>query len=116
MQLPKITNTNELFSEVDKTNLVQKLIDQLNKDFRLIGTDYHFEENLIPNEIFLHLQNIIEIMLQNKFDDFLNLLYRIDIDENRIKEIIDTSNDVINQISFLILKREWKKVWFNTFY
>jgi hypothetical protein len=117
MLLPKIINTEELFIEIDKTNLYQKIINQLNKDFELIGIDFSFDQNQDPKEFYIHLLDVVETIIQNKSDDFLNLLYRIDIDEIQIRNLIkNNSNKLINQISFLILKREWQKVWFKEFY
>jgi len=47
----------------------------------------------------------------------LNLLYIIDVSEDQIK-ILDGFDRIqlAEQVSFLILKREWQKVWFRKFY
>lgn len=56
-------------------------------------------------------------MIQYKFAEYLNLLYIIDVPENEIKQL-DGSDLVIlaEQVAFLILKREWQKVWFRNYY
>jgi len=51
--------------------------------------------------------------LQEKFNDYLNLLYIVDVSEEKIKQL--DGSDAIQlseQVTFLILKREWQKVWF----
>jgi hypothetical protein len=48
-------------------------------------------------------------LIQYKFAEYLNLLYIIDVSEDEVK--MDGSDLVIlaEQVSFLILKREWQK-------
>lgn len=117
MQLPIITNNNDLLLEIERTALYQDLVKQLNKDFEIIGTAVNFSETENPLDLFEYLQEVIAELLEKHFDVFLNLLYRIDINENEIKSIIDQmAADTEQQIAFLILKREWKKVWFRKNY
>ena len=117
MNLPKITNNTELLLQIEQTSLYQNLVNQLNKDFEVIGTAVDFSETTNPQDLFEFLQEVVTTLLEKHFDVFLNLLYRIDINEQQIKTIINTiSDDTEQQITFLILKREWKKVWFRKYY
>ncbi len=117
MQLPKVINSDELILKINETNLYEVLIVQLNKDFIQAGIDVDFTDNSSPKELFEYLNEVISVLLRKRFDDFLNLLYRIDINENQIKSIITAmSGDTEQEITFLILKREWQKVWFRRFY
>jgi hypothetical protein len=52
-------------------------------------------------------------LIQYKFAEYLNLLYIIDVPENQVRQL-DGSDilELSKQVSFLILKREWQKVWF----
>jgi len=112
MQLPKIMNSNELLFQIEKPLLYQDLINQLNKDFEITGTTIDFLKVKSPSKLFGFLEDAISELVQKDFDIFLNLLYRIDINEHQIKEIINQANEnVEKQITFLILKREWQKVW-----
>ena len=56
-------------------------------------------------------------LIQYKFTEYLNLLYIIDVSEQEIKKL-DGSDLVFlaEQVAFLILKREWQKVWFRNKY
>ena len=117
MHLPKVNNNTELLSQIDQTSLYKDLVNQLNKDFEVIGTDVNFSETETPQYLFEFLQEVISTLLEKQFDVFLNLLYRIDINEHQIKTIINQiTEDTEQQIAFLILKREWKKVWFRKYY
>ena len=117
MHLPKISNNTELLIQIEQTLLYEDLVNQLNKDFEVIGTAVNFSETENPKDLFEFLQEVISTLLEKHFDVFLNLLYRIDIDEHQIKTIINQiAEDTEQQIAFLILKREWKKVWFRKFY
>ena len=53
----------------------------------------------------------------DRFTDYLNVLYIVDVSEKSIKEIqaIDPI-EIADQVSFLILKREYQKVWFRNKY
>mgnify|MGYP003608609202 FL=1 len=51
------------------------------------------------------------------FAEYLNLLYIIDVSEEQIKKL--DGSDVFKlseDVTFLILKREWQKVWFRNKY
>ena len=52
-----------------------------------------------------------------RFDEYLNLLYIIDIPEAEVKKItVCDAVEVAEEICFMILKREWIKVWFKNQY
>ncbi|MNY62684.1 hypothetical protein D3C86_1995480 [compost metagenome] len=89
------------------------LIEQINKDFNLANEGIDFPLSISPDELKIQLHEKIYRMIQYKFAEYLNLLYIIDVPENEIKSL-DGSDLVIlaEQVAFLILKREWQKVWF----
>lgn len=106
-------NTDLLFEEAQKQSLYLKLIEQINKDFNLANEGIDFPLSVSPDELQIQLHEKIYRMIQYKFAEYLNLLYIIDVSEIEIKKL-DGSDLVIlaEQVSFLILKREWQKVWF----
>jgi hypothetical protein len=56
-------------------------------------------------------------LIQEKFTDYLNLLYIIDVSEDKVKELDGSDTlQLAEQVTFLILKREWQKVWFKSQY
>ena len=91
----------------------ENLIFQINKDFKLANIDLDFHEEILPTSLKLLLHETIYKLIQEKFADYLNLLYIIDVSEKQIKAL--DGNDTLKlseDVSFLILKREWQKVWF----
>ncbi len=102
-----------LLSEAESENLYLKLIAQLNKDFNLANEAVDFPMSTTPHELKVQLHEKIYRLIQYKFAEYLNLLYIIDVPEDQIKKL-DGSDLVAlsEQVAFLILKREWQKVWF----
>ena len=110
-------NTDLLLFEVEGENLYLKLVEQLNKDFNLANEAIDFPMSTAAAELKIQLHEKIYRLIQYKFAEYLNLLYIIDVSEEEIKKL-DGSDLVIlaEQVAFLILKREWQKVWFRNKY
>ena len=106
-------NTDLLLEEAQKEALYLKLIEQINKDFNLANEGIDFPMSVTPEELKIQLHEKIYRMIQYKFAEYLNLLYIIDVSEGQIKKL-DGSDLVVlaEEVAFLILKREWQKVWF----
>lgn len=106
-------NTDLLLSEAQKEDLYLKLIEQINKDFTLANESVDFPVAITPIDLKLQLHEKIYRLIQFEFAEYLNLLYIIDVPEDQIKKL-DGSDlvDLSEQVAFLILKREWQKVWF----
>lgn len=106
-------NTDLLLEESQKEDLYLKLIEQINKDFNLANEGIDFPMSISPEELKIQLHEKIYRLIQYKFAEYLNLLYIIDVSEDQIKKL-DGSDlvQLAEQVSFLILKREWQKVWF----
>ena len=105
-------NSLELLKVVKTENLLSKLIEQLNKDFQLSGMCKKVESTCLIEDLIKELTETILNLIQFKYDDYLNLMYRVDVSEKDLATI--TSNDLtttVNEIAFLILKREFQKVW-----
>ena len=110
-------NSDLLFEEAQKESLYLKLIEQINKDFNLANEGVDLPLSISPEELKIQLHEKIYRMIQYKFAEYLNLLYIIDVSEDQIKKL-DGSDLVIlaEDVAFLILKREWQKVWFRNKY
>jgi len=106
-------NTDLLLAEAETENLYLKLIEQINKDFNLANEGIDFPLSTKPNELKVQLHEKVYRLIQYKFAEYLNLLYIIDVAENEIKKLDDSDLVALSeQVAFLILKREWQKVWF----
>ena len=110
-------NTNLLLEEAKKETLYLKLIEQINKDFNLANEGIDFPMSVSPEELKILLHEKIYRLIQYKFAEYLNLLYIIDVSEDQIKKL--DGSDLVTlaeNVAFLILKREWQKVWFRNKY
>lgn len=114
----KLPDTFEsLIEEANQLDLYKKLILQLNKDFLLANIDLDFHEEVQPTSLKLILHETIYKLIQEKFMEYLNLLYIIDVPENKVKAL--DGDDLVKlseAVTFLILQREWQKVWFRNNY
>jgi hypothetical protein len=110
-------NTDLLLEEAEKEALYLKLIEQINKDFNLANEGIDFPMSISSEELKIQLHEKIYRLIQYKFAEYLNLLYIIDVSEDQIKKL-DGSDLVVlaEQVAYLILKREWQKVWFRNKY
>jgi hypothetical protein len=106
-------NTDLLLSEAQKEKLYQRLVEQINKDFTLANESVDFDVAISPINLKIGLQEKVYRLIQHKFAEYLNLLYIIDVPEKEIKLLNGADiAELAEQVAFLILKREWQKVWF----
>lgn len=115
MKLP--TTFEALVDEANSSELYTKLVKQLNKDFLLANIDLDFHEEILPSSLKLLLHETIYKLIQDKFIEYLNLLYIVDVSEKQVKAL--DGNDTLKlaeDVSFLILRREWQKVWYKNKY
>lgn len=111
MKLP--TNFNALIEEATQLQLYKKLINQLNKDFLFANIDLDFHDEVLPTSLKLLLHETVYKLIQEKFADYLNLLYIVDVSEEKIKQLDGSDTLKLSEdVMFLILQREWQKVWY----
>ncbi|WP_242082986.1 hypothetical protein [Aestuariivivens sediminis] len=111
--MPLPTTFEALIKEAHQLDLYKKLVVQLNKDFLLANIPLDFDENIRPDRLKHLLHECMYRLLQDQFADYLNLLYIIDVSEQQIKAL--NGEDMVQlaeAVTFLILRREWQKVWF----
>ncbi|MFN3640770.1 MAG: hypothetical protein ACK4UK_07615 [Flavobacterium sp.] len=110
---PNITTPSHLFSEVNRDGFYSDLILQLNKDFNYANESLDLSLEVSPEELCKSLHEKIYVLISQRFASYLNLLYIIDVSESEIKKLDGTDvAQLSEQVMFLILKREWQKVWF----
>ena len=111
MTLPQ--SFEALIEDANRLDLYRKLIQQLNKDLLFANIALEFDEETIPSNLKLLLQDTVYHLLQNKFSDYLNLLYQVDVSEKTVRALDGSDTvELAEQVTFLILQREWQKVWF----
>jgi hypothetical protein len=106
-------STDQLLIKAEKESLYQNLILQLNKDFNFANETIDLAIDISPNDLKTQLHEKVYRLIQHKFAEYLNLLYIIDVPEDEVKKL-DGSDilELSEHVAFLILKREWQKVWF----
>lgn len=115
IKIPQMINI--LLCEVQDAKLYHDLIEQINKDFLLANENLNLTKTTTPKMLKKQLQDTCYKLIQHNYDCFLNILYIIDVPEEEIKQQPETDLLVFTEhITFLILKREWKKIWFKKNY
>jgi hypothetical protein len=111
------SNTDSLLTEAEQENLYTKLIEQLNKDFNFANEPIDVPLDTTAIDLKIQIHNAIYRLIQHKYTELLNLLYIIDVPEENVKQLDGSDTvELAEQIAFLILKREWMKVWFRNKY
>jgi uncharacterized protein YaaW (UPF0174 family) len=111
---------NQNFTDVDallkvslEKDLYQKLLVQVKKDFDLAGITIKINPDLTTAEVKSVLHEKIYFLLLEKLDEYHNLLYIADVPEKALKSAHEKDAvDAAREISFIILKRVFKKVWY----
>ncbi|NNE32552.1 MAG: hypothetical protein HKN40_09295 [Winogradskyella sp.] len=111
MSLP--INFEHLISEATSLDLYTNLIVQLNKDLLFANIDLEFDIDTLPTSLKLVLQDCVLELITSKFSEYLNLLYQVDVSEIKIRGLDGTDPLKLSEdVTFLILQREWQKVWY----
>jgi len=116
--MPKEHKTSlELLQYAASIALYEKLVIQLKKDFALANISLDLPDEITPIALKTVLKEKIYFLLLERFPDYLNLLYIIDVPEKAFSSIKSTNVvEVAEGVSFLVLKREWQKVWLKQSY
>ncbi len=104
-------NSVELLQNAQENKLYLKLITQLGKDFGLANIPVQMGSGISPDDLRIVLHEKIYHLMMERFSEYLNLLYIVDVPEKAFKEIQVTDVvEVAEQVVFLVLKRELQKV------
>ncbi len=115
-------NSLALLQNAKAEQLYEKLVQQLQKDFNLANIPLELSstkgmEEIAPMALKSTLHEKVYYLILERFPEYLNLLYIVDVPEKEVKSIqANDAVEVAEQVSFLILKRAWQKVWFRTKY
>lgn len=99
--------------QISRSDVYSLLILQLQKDLNRAGIEYEVNQNVAPEELFLEIEQLVLEKLNNAFNEYLNLLYAVDVSERDIKNCKSEESKVIAKYAtYLILRREWQKIYF----
>jgi hypothetical protein len=108
----ELSSSSEVLQQALDLDLYSRLLNQLKKDFALANISFDPPDKVPPSDLKTLLRERIYVLLLERFSDYLNLLYIVDVSEKHFargetKDAIDMAEEAC----FLILKREWQKVW-----
>ena len=100
--------------------VIRSTAEQIIKDFNLFGIEINFSGNEMTayNELKSQLAPALSALYKNNASAFVSLLYRIDVSENKFKEVlINFSSDQLDEkLADLVIEREFMKVLFKKLY
>lgn len=107
-------NSEELLAYARQEGMYEKLLLQLKKDFNRAGLSFSLQ--LIPEpapvKLFAYLREAVYRLLLEHFDQYLTLMYAMDIPERAFRDFSpEDAVEASEQITQKILQREWLKVW-----
>ena len=103
-----------MISKDNCDHLISLIVKQVEKDFASNGYSIHFSGK--PEEayesLFRQISGVVEDMFNKSYSKLLELLYKIDVNENIVKLSLSKHPEdyAPKIISKLILEREFKKV------
>ena len=109
-----IPSLNELSPYYGRVDLLEKVVDQIKKDFNWFSFNVTFvgKGESPYQELYEQILPLIEGLLNDDYLKLMAMLYRIDIDEEflnrKLKESAQVDTDEV--ITDLIIKRELQKV------
>src|SRR5690606_579697 len=110
-------NTREVLQAATQRDLYKNLIAQINKDLKFANLDCEFDYTISTEALTNEFCELIFNCINNKFAHYLNLLYIVDVPENQIRGLDGSDLVKLTQnVVFLILKREYQKVWYKARY
>ena len=113
----EVVNSGELLHLANEQSLFKHIVQQLEKDFLLANAVWEAPKNIDSEQLIAALREKIYYLIMERFQEFLNVLYVIDVPEKEFHDLeITDAVAVADQMAFLILKREYQKVWFRNKY
>ena len=104
-------NSALLLQKAQEEKIYDQLVAQLKKDFTLANVLINLPLDVSPGELQATLHEKIYYLILEKFTEYLNLLYIVDVSERAFKGIKGADVvEVAEQVSLLILLRELQKV------
>ena len=104
----------------EKTYNIKEVIKVTRKSLSQPGFEslLNFNDALSLEELKKYLAEKIAVMIEKNFDLLLSSLYRIDIDENKVKELFSGKirGDIPERLASLIIERQLQKLYYRNKY
>jgi hypothetical protein len=98
---------------VELSGIINRNFSEISPGFLLSAADINNIE-----EMKRHLSAKINILLEEKYDSLINILYRIDVDDKKIERVFSTEKrgNIADKIADLIIERQLQKIHFRKMY
>lgn len=95
---------------MNEKEIYPSLVEKLQKDFALEGETLPTLTDLTP--IREHLINKVKELMSKDYERFITSLYRIDVNENRVREILYSKDKVTipEKLADLIIERQLLRI------
>jgi hypothetical protein len=93
-----------------ENKIITPLIETLVKDFSIDSSALAVQADLAA--VKEHLKNRITELMSRNYDRFLNSLYRIDVDESKVREILHSKDKISipEKLADLIIERQMMRI------
>jgi hypothetical protein len=92
----------------------------ISKNFSQLSPGFLINRNDIKNieELKKFISGKIKILLEEKFDSLIKLLYRIDVEDKKIEEVFsgEKEDDIPDLVADLIIERQLQKIHYRKMY
>ena len=111
MEVPSFLDSKNVLVYAKAKGLYEALVAQLKKDFTRVNLEIDLNKGIGSEELQVVIREKLYFLLMERFTEYLNLMYAVDIPERVFKDLkITDTVDVAEQVMFLIFKRELQKV------
>lgn len=96
----------------DNNELLNLIVDQVKKDAALLALEVNDPVNIDFHSVLIWIQNFVETVQRDDQNDFINFLYRIDIDDKFIQKATKHWPELDDEtiIARLIFVRQFAKI------
>ncbi len=110
-----------LLAHAGELGLRPALLAQLRKDYERASVPFPLRDQVaeaLSDAAWAQaLQESLYLLLMERFDAYLNLMYAADVPEREFRDLqLTDAVDVAQQVSLVLLRREWQKVWMRRTY
>ena len=111
-------NLIEVNSSIQNNLFLQETAQQLEKDFLMIGINFDIDTPVSDYKyLFSFTYHLVNALNEQNPKKVLNLLYRIDLSEEKVKEeMLKTELSFTEMLSEMIVNREIKKVLIKNYF
>jgi len=105
-------------AKIKANHFLSKTIAQLEKDFLAVGVNFDIEKPVKDyKQLFSFTNNLVNALNEQDPKRIINLLYRIDLPEEKVQEEMKISILTFSELlAELIVKRELQKVILKNYY